>query len=193
MGAARVGPEWTAGAGPRVFAYLKPFGGLGDLMAVLKARGWPTVVYLDGPADAVREHVGETLWVERRRLEMARVARECDLAVLHGGQGATAAVLLAGKPVVLVPLVLEQRLTAAAVERLGAGAVVSPSATRDVMAGMLDAVGTEPGYAAAAGRLAAKYAAFDPGAQTARMAERLEAMMAQAPRARRERRGVFAG
>ena len=104
-----------------------------------------------------------------------------------------AAVLLAGKPVVLVPLVLEQRLTAAAVERLGAGAVAAPSSTRETLAGKLDAVATEPGYAAAAGRLAAKNAAFDPAAQVGRMVERVEAIMVRGARTKRERGSVFAG
>ena len=107
---------------------------------------------------------------------MRHAAAECDLAVLHAGQGATAAMLLAGKPILLLPLVLEQRLTADAVVRLGAGeraAANDPAAVGQKLDGML----ASDHYTAAARSFAAKYADFDPAAQVERMARRVEELL----------------
>ena len=101
--------------------------------------------------------------------------------MLHAGQGATATMLLAasgngdcpraGKPLLLLPLVLEQRLTADAVVRLGAGeraAANDPAAVGE----KLDVMLGSDGHATAARAFAAKYADFDPAAQVERMAGR---------------------
>ena len=47
----------------------------------------------------------------------------CDLAIGHGTHGFTSSALLAGKPQLMIPLVLEQRLTSTQVMRLGTGVV----------------------------------------------------------------------
>jgi hypothetical protein len=110
-----------------------------------------------------------------------------DLGVLHAGQGATAAVLLAGKPLVQVPLVLEQKLTAEAVERLGAGVTASPADVADV-ARKLDAVLADDRYAAAAGAFAATHFGFDAASQVERMVARVaETLEGVAGRARAPR------
>ena len=106
--------------------------------------------------------------------------------MLHAGQGATAAVLLAasgtgdcpraGKPILQIPLVLEQRLTADAVVRLGAGeraAANDPAAVGE----KLDAMLASDRYATAARSFAAKYVDFDPAAQVERMAARVEELL----------------
>ena len=101
--------------------------------------------------------------------------------MLHAGQGTTAAPLMAGKPVLNIPLVLEQRLTANAVpaRRTGAG----PAA---LLASSCDEVGKKLERAAgrltvragnAARRVAEKYCTFDAAAQVRRMVERVEGLM----------------
>jgi UDP:flavonoid glycosyltransferase YjiC (YdhE family) len=52
-----------------------------------------------------------TLHRAERRMDVTRAAAECDVAVLNGGHGVTAEMLLAGKPVLAVPLVLEHQMT----------------------------------------------------------------------------------
>jgi hypothetical protein len=186
-------PVWPDLPGKRVFAYVKRFDGLGELVSALRAKRVATLLYLDGPADAARELECETIKVARERLDMATVARACDAAVLHAGQGTTAALLMAGKPLLNVPLVLEQRLTANAVERLGAGLVApASSGAGEEVAEQIDALLAEPEHAEAARRFAAKYAAFDPAAQATRMVERVEAMIEEAAPTFSGRK-VFAG
>jgi glycosyltransferase involved in cell wall biosynthesis len=186
-------PVWPAGEGKRLFVYVKRFAGLAELMRVVGARGVPTVAYVDGPAEALRALAPPNVSVARERLDMAQVARECDAAVLHAGQGAAAALLLAGKPMLNIPLVMEQRLTANAVCRAGAGLVAPAAAGKDdELAAKLGAVLDEAKYADAARRVAAKYAAFDPAARLRRMVERVEGLMVRAT-GRVGRGKVFAG
>jgi hypothetical protein len=195
--ASATGETARAGASRRVFAYLKGFGGLAGLLALLRARGCPTIAYVDAPEEVlrtVRPYQSPTLRFETQRLDMARVARECDVAILHAGQGATAAVLQAGKPILQIPLVLEQRLTAIATARLGA-TVSGPAAPEKLeeMEQRLDALLTEPRYAAAAARFGEKYAAFDPAGQVGRMVERVEELMGEKRQGDKGTRGQGAG
>ena len=160
-----------------MFAYLKPFAGLEGLLKSLSEKGCRTLLYIDGLDVATRRKLeSPTMRFERERLDLAKVAAECDLAVLHAGQGATAAMLLAGKPVLQIPLVLEQQLTARAVAKLGAGETASPNRPESIRE-KLDALLASDRYAAAARAFAAKYTDFDPAAQVERMVGRMEELL----------------
>ena len=179
-------PAWPDAKGPKVFAYLKRFAGLPELLALLNERRLPTVAYMDGIDAAMRRKFeSPTLRFERQRVDVGRAAAECDLAILHAGQGTTAAMLLAGKAVLQLPIVVEQRLTADATVRLGAGerAAAGDAGQVGEKLGLLLADGR---YAEAAGRFAAKYADFDPAAQVERMVGRVEELLE--PQARRPTR-----
>ena len=196
-------PKWPQASGKKVFAYCKRFDGLEPLAGMLRDSGYRTVLYVDGLTEAERRKMeGPTLHVESRRVDLRLAAAECDAAVLHAGQGATAAVLLAGKPILQIPVVLEQRLTAEATARLGAGLVVNDRA-KDPAAALrkLDELLAEPRYAEAARRFARRYESFDRAQQVERMVARVEELIAEKgrrePRQTRrqaERRAkVFAG
>lgn len=189
-GAAGQAPRWPEAGGKRVLAYLKRCPALPGVLSVLNQRQLPTVAYVDGLGEAgYRKLESPTLRFSRHPLDLRRAAAECDLAVLHAGQGATAAVLLAGKPILQLPLVLEQRLTADATVRLGAGERASasdPAAVRQ----KLDAMLATDRYADAAERFAAKYAGFAPAAQVERMAGRMEELLGGERRPRARQRGA---
>jgi hypothetical protein len=98
-----------------------------DLLAVLKDRGDRAIIYANGVDAATRRRFeSPTLKFEAEPLDLRKTARESDLAVLNAGHGATAEVLLAGKPVFLLPLVLEQSLVARAVKNLGDAEAAAP-------------------------------------------------------------------
>jgi glycosyltransferase involved in cell wall biosynthesis len=170
-------PQWPAGEGPRVFAYLKPFPALPGLLRALADAGCRTVVYGAGLGGAVRQCGSERVQLAARRLDVAKVARECDLAVLNGGHGVTAQVLLAGVPTLQIPLAQEQQMLADAVARLGAGDVADRKCSEGIEA-KLGAMLTGDGYRLVARALADRYADFKPrrqrGAMLARACELLE-------------------
>src|SRR5204862_3202205 len=137
----------------------------------------PTLAYIDGLSPAQRRrYETPTLRLSERPVDLAQAARECDAAVLSGGHGATAELLLAGKPVVEVPAALEQRLGAEAVKRIGAGLHASP---RDAgaIAEALEAVLGDESYSAAARRFARGYERFDPPTLRSAMLARAEELL----------------
>ena len=170
-------PDWPDAPGKRVYAYLKPSPELPRVVEALAASGCPTVLCVDGASEALRRRLeSATVRVEAAPLDLRRVAAECDLAVLNGGHGVTAEMLLAGKPMFHVPLYLEQRLTAEAVAALGA-AEVAPPGSADPVGTRLDALLHEESYGAAARRFAERYAAFDPRRQREAMLTRCEQLL----------------
>ena len=201
-----VAPAWPAGQGKRAFAYLKNAPLVGEVLAALAELGGPTIVLADGidPAVHRRFEAVPTMRFETRRLDMARVRAECDLAVHNANHGTLCQLLLGAKPMLQLPLQLEQQILARRVEQLGAAETVT---TRGDGAGeelrrKLNAVATDPRYATAARRFALKYSSFDPSTQVQRMVERVEELIEEKGRqGDRETRGrgdgtrakVFAG
>lgn len=169
-------PHWPEASGRKIFAYLKPFKGIDLLLQELSRRANPTLLYLDGNPKDVDKHLSPTLLRVPRPLSMQQVAKECDLAILNAGHGATCELLLAGKPLLLFPLHLEQRLVALAVARLGAGLAPSPTnlpsirlALDELLAGC---------HHAAAQALSARYSAFDSSNQRSTILRRATYLLA---------------
>jgi glycosyltransferase involved in cell wall biosynthesis len=170
-------PEWPNGAGKRVYAYLKSFRGLPRLLDVLAELRCPTIVYGDGVDGSLRTWRGSpTVRIEKEPLDMHEVARQCDLAILNGTHSSTAAMLLAGKPSLQLPIYLEQGLNALAVARLGAGLCVPPGKPGE-FAAALEALLNCPEYTAAARAVAAGHADFDPVSQIDGMLGRVEELL----------------
>jgi UDP:flavonoid glycosyltransferase YjiC (YdhE family) len=178
-------PLWPDASGKRVFAYLKATPVLGEVLRTLAATKQPAVAFVDGLDPESAKRLGsDTVHVSERRVDVAAACRECDCAVLNGGHSVTSQMLLAGKPILAVPLVLEQQMTGAALERLGAGLSAPPRRGEPwEWAGKakLESLLSDDGYADYARRFADRYAAFDPAAQRRAMLGRAEDLMAGAP------------
>jgi hypothetical protein len=170
-------PEYTGEGVKRVFAYLKAFRDLPNVLHALADAGHATLVYAEGVAPGLRRRFeSQALRFADGPLDLSRVGRECDAAVLNGGHGVTAEMLLAGKPIVQVPLALEQRLTADATRWMGAGESASAGSV-DALRAALDAVLSDGKYADAARRFADRYAAFDPRRQREAMLDRARELL----------------
>jgi UDP:flavonoid glycosyltransferase YjiC (YdhE family) len=172
-------PRWPNGTGRRLFAYLKPTQELPDLLRIISETKCPAIVFIDGSgSEPTDQELGSMVHVQRHPVDLARVGAECSAAILHAGQGTTAALLLAGKPLLQIPLVFEQQLTANATLRLGAGEVVLDRG-RDTprTAAKLAAVLSDARYSDAAARFAHKYAAWNPSRQVEQMVDRLDCIL----------------
>jgi hypothetical protein len=175
-------PAWPDGRGKRVYAYLKRFPALNDLLAALRDRGNPTLVYADGITPATRARFeSATLRFETERLDLARVGAECDLAILNANHGTTSTMLMAGKPILQLPLVLEQQLMAAAVRRLGAGeAAPVKDGSAEPIGRKLDLLLTDGRYGQAAAQFARCHSDFDPRRQRQDMLRRCDELLVPA-------------
>ena len=123
-----VGLDWPAGAGPRVFAYLKPgdarFGAVVGALARLEAD---VIVAAPGlaPEAALAASQGR-MRVVPAAVSLERVIGQASLCVCHSGPGLVARGLAAGVPFALLPMHLEQYLVAQRLRAGGSGELVSP-------------------------------------------------------------------
>jgi hypothetical protein len=178
-------PQWPdvpAGGGrKRVFGYLKNIASLPLLLDALRSGGHPAIVYADGVPPATRFFASDTLRIETSPVHFGRAVRECDLAVLSSGHGATAAALLAGKPALLLPTYLEQSmLCEAAARNTGAVVETSPKDGAKAVEALESMLATDR-YAEAARKFAARYAGFDAARENERMVDRIEQLVGRAP------------
>jgi len=172
-------PAWPQGEGKRIYAYLKPFPALPRLLATLAELRCPTIVCVDGVDERLRRRfTTPTLRFETERLDLAEVGRQCDLAVLNGNHGTTVSMLLAGKPILQLPIFLDQALNAKAVSGLGAGLGASPERAEQIAVRLLTILHSDK-FSAAARAFAARYADFDPQRQKAKMLDHIEKLLAQ--------------
>ena len=156
-GPAGAEPRWPTGTGKRIFVYGQPFDGMTQVLADLDKSGHRSLVYIPKLALEERHRLqSERLHFADTLLDMTTVSRECDCAVMTNGHGTTAAMLLAGKPVLLLPQHLEMLLIAESVRAQGAGLsapALNPEAIRNKVARLLE----EDSFAREAQAIAERY------------------------------------
>jgi hypothetical protein len=172
-------PVWPDRAGKRIFAYLKPFPALPNLLALLNDLRFPTIVYAGSlGTNLIQKFQSNTLHFETERLDMSRMCRQCDAAILNGNHGTTVSMLLAGRPTLQLPMYLEQWLFSKAVERLGAGIVV-PADQPDQTNMQLTELLQFEGYGKSAEEFARQHADYNPQLQIDAIIHRAEELLNQ--------------
>ena len=174
-------PDWPHGSGQRIFAYLKPFPALPALLGFLNQLRQPTLICADGVDRKIQDHFrSETLQFTSAPPELTEVSRQCDLAILNGTHASTATMLLAGKPVLQIPITGEQFLTAQRTTALGCGPS-APCTDPQVIVNRLEWLlhAGEPRLAAR--RIAARYDGFDPVDQVRQVAARIVQSVTTSP------------
>lgn len=170
-------PSWPDGTGPRVFAYLKAFSSLPALLEALERRRWPTLIHGDNlPPEVIARPSAPTLRFVPRPLDMSCIGREAAIGVCNAGHGSTAELLLAGVPLLLLPLYAEQELMAMNVERLGAG-LAAPRRHPGPMARKLDRLHAEPAFRVAAEAFGRRCRQRSSGDMTGLLERRISALL----------------
>ena len=119
-------PVWPEGNGRRIFAYLELFKDLPGALQALKDSGCSVLVFLPRlPVELRDKYQGGNLKFADKPLDMFAAAKQCDFGVNHGGHNITTTLLLAGKPQLMLPMFLPERIVAGKVADMGAG-IVSP-------------------------------------------------------------------
>lgn len=116
---------WPSGKGPRVFIYLRPdCANLSAIQKALSATKARAVAFVPGIDEGTRKQLASRKFViVDRPLRINTIRTQCDAAICHAGIGTTAAILGAGKPVLLLPMHTEQAMVAMRVKQSGAGLV----------------------------------------------------------------------
>lgn len=167
-------PDWPDGTAARVFAYLKQSPQMVDVLRVLGEMRVSALAYVDGLGRrAAAQGASEGLRITTEPIDLSIAANDCHCAITHAGHGATAQFLLAGKPVVMLPLVQEQTLLANRVQQFGAGFAASLGERHDqFVQRCIQVILGNGSHAQAAQGLAARYAAFDFGRARGRAVNR---------------------
>ncbi len=153
-------PQWPTGEGKRVFMYGQPYPSLPDVLTALARGPHRTLVYMPKAGPELRKLAGPHLAFADVLMDMRAVTHSCDCAVMTNGHGTTSAMLLAGKPVVLLPQHLEMLLIAQCVEQAGAG-LSAPALKLEGILGKLGRVLSEESFTTKARELAARYVGMD--------------------------------
>lgn len=167
-------PQWPAGQGERIFAYLKPFPALPNLLAMLHQLPNPSFIYLSDVNEAGKERFRRpNLQFAERPINLVEAARDCDLAILNGTHSSAATMLLAGKPALHIPIFLEHGVNADAVAKLGAGIRALPNEPAQIVGG-LQVLLSRSKFGDAARAFAVRHADFDAARQSAQLINRAE-------------------
>ena len=174
-------PAWPEGTGPRVFAYLKS--GHPHHAAWLQAlidKGCRVICYLPEVAAGKPPPLhSPRLHYAARPVSLGAVLPDSDLLVCHGGEATLAQGLLAGVPLLLLPMQAEQALLARAAARTGA-AINAAELPRPVsMAATIGRLLDDPRMREHAAAFAERHRGFSHAAQTGRMVDEFEALLSQ--------------
>lgn len=179
IGRSGLGSEavWPEGKDKRIFAYLKPFKTLPALLQHLQKLNTPVIIYAPELSDEIKQKfASQSLCFSSLPVNLDQVASSCDIAITNGNHTTTATFLLAGKPQLLLPLTLEQAISAHNVEQIGAGlksALLQPEDMTTKLQVLLD----NPRCRLAAEAFAKQYADFDADAMEKKLIEHVDSLL----------------
>ncbi|MFO1369519.1 MAG: glycosyltransferase [Marinagarivorans sp.] len=142
-------PNWQPNNGKKVFAYLKshckttPI--LLDALALLNVN---LVCYCAGAKDAAyNKYQGSSVQISSTLFDINAALAEADIVMCHAGPGMVNAALLAGCPMVLIPMQLEQANTSRILEAMGVAISLKRSDDANAITKKLSSFFNNPSYA----------------------------------------------
>ena len=169
---------WPDGEAPRVFVYLKAgYSALERVLGALREAPVRVLAHVPGAArETLKRNTSPSMRFSEAPLDILAARAGCDLAICHGGHGTVAAMLLAGKPMLLLPMQVEQAMTAHGLEKLGVALSVAPEAAAQLPRIVKRALG-DANLGAAARAFAARHQGYDPAATVAQAADRCAGLL----------------
>lgn len=170
-------PAWPKGEGPRLFAYLHNDATLAPIIELLNKLETPTLIYIGSKSrESFRGYSTERVHIAESPVDLAWAAQEASIGILNGSHGSTAAFLLAGKPVLQLPIQLEQYLGAKKSVALGAALLVDRHHPAEVIPALKRLL-TEPEFQAQAMNFSLRYRSWTPARQTGLIVDRIEELL----------------
>lgn len=169
-------PVWPPGEGPKVFAYLKTgHADHAEVLAALAQEGCRVLCYLPEVAGGKAPPVtAPNLAYARGPVALQAALADAQLCVTHCGEATLAQSMLAGVPVLMLPMQLEQFLTARRIAAAGMGVNAALLAKPLDWRALVRHILTTPGYAAAAQAFAARTKGYKVDEMAAHVAMALE-------------------
>ncbi|MGZ5649941.1 MAG: glycosyltransferase [Usitatibacter sp.] len=178
--AAGIEVRWVSEARPRIFAYLKPDDRrFRAVIAALHAVAGEAIVAAPGlDADSARAQSHHGVRVIAGAVQLEGLLEDADLCVTHAGPGIAARALVAGVPLAMLPMQVEQFLIAQRLQESGAGEIFAVESPVESLQPWLASLLAREGLRQAARERAASYRDFSFAAATSRAATRIAAIAA---------------
>ena len=154
-------PVWPEGEGPKLIAYLRPSPHLHAALDALKRARARVLLRMNGlRATELAPWLRPGLAITDQMLDMQQAAAACDGWVNYASHGFVAEMLLAGKPGLMLPDLIERAMLAQRVLTLGAG-LAPPASDAAALDAALLRLSSDPALSAAAQGFAQRYAGHD--------------------------------
>ncbi|WP_415880392.1 glycosyltransferase [Methylomonas sp. TEB] len=177
-----MGPIWPSVGAEKIFVYLHPeYPGLEVLLKQLRASPWSILAHIPGTTPAfIEKNSSANLHITPQPVIISAAAKQCDLAVCHGGMATLSAFLLSGKPLLALPFQLEQLISAQNLATLGAGTYIAAESKNPNYKTAVTELLRHSKHTQTAQQFADKYAGFSSAQQASDIAKRCEMLMKDA-------------
>lgn len=176
-------PQWPKSEGEfRAVAYIKPFPYLAELLSLLVYQRVSLLVYCPGIRPETRDRFSaqQQIVFADQPINLDMALAECDFAVFNAGHGSTVRALLAGKPMLQVPLNMEQKITSQRICDVGAGETVETLRPLNYSEAVERILDLKP-HKEAAQSFSNRYRGYAPDVQIELLVDDLEALASRAP------------
>ncbi len=160
------GMKWEGTNRKRIFAYMRPgppvFSACLEALRKLPAH-YDAILAAPGMPEATRKKMQTpSLRISPSPLNLDALLPTCDLMINHASAGLCCAVAMAGVPMLMLPLHIEQLMFARAVGRAGMGLSLVGQVESQHIAGKITALLAEPKFRDNAQKFSAKYKKSSP-------------------------------
>jgi UDP:flavonoid glycosyltransferase YjiC (YdhE family) len=176
-----VPPKWPAEGSKKIFVYLRHhYKDFEKIVQLLCSLPFSTLMHAPGLSENFRKkYQSFNIGFSHQPVQIKQVGQQCDLAICHAGHGTTSAMLLIGRPLLMLPMYLEQGLLSQNVVNYGAGLLINPESQNPDYAELIHRLLTNPSFTERALSFAEKYSSFNPAKQVESIARRCEQIIAQ--------------
>ena len=172
-------PRWPLGNGKRIFVYMYlHYHDFETVVKSLHSLDISAIVYVPGiPYQLINRYQSANVAIVPDTINMGKVREQCDACICHAGHGTVAAMLLAGKPLLMLPMHIEQLIVARNVNTMGAGLYIDMNTKSANSKKMLKRLLKEDTFTIKARQFSERHNSFDHNEQTKLIADRCTALM----------------
>lgn len=172
--------EWPKGKGTKLVAYVRPdWAGLQAFKKTINDLGWRVLFVMPSASKETVASFSSGDVIASNQPVGLSATKDADFVALHGGLELVSELARRGKPLLLLPLDLEQHLLAARVMGLGIGLATKTPVDAGQLKSNLEKLQKESVFSERAGLFKKKYGGYTPGKQLGTVVKIIQGLFAQ--------------